>query len=254
MSINNGPTLSSIYSAATESVFKVSTYLFIKTYRLKALIDSGSTDRSFISHKVPKRLKLKKHTSSGLIHMATGVQTTKTAGYCVVDLLRREYRNINLNIINDLCTDVILGTDFQEQQESGGNKPTLTFCALTTIHANPLTLFANLSANYKPIASKPERFSKPHQQFIDSETLWLLKEGMIEPSLFLWKAQTLVVKEDGNHSEGQHYQFTRMTFGVTNRTACFQRKMDEFLKKHELQDTYAFVENLIICGTTMVKV
>ena len=48
------------------------------------------------------------------------VQTSKIEGYCVADfdLLGYEYRNINLNVINDLCNDVIFGTYFQEQHES----------------------------------------------------------------------------------------------------------------------------------------
>ena len=321
MSIDKGPILSTIFSAATELGFKVSTNLFMKGHKLKALIDSGSTNRSFISHNVAKRFRLKQHRSSGSIRMAAGAQTTKIAGYCVVDfsLLGRDYRSINLNVIEDLCTDVILGTDFQEQHESvvikyGGSKPTLTFCALMTINVKPPTLFANLSKDCKPIATKPWRFSKPDQQFIDSETQRLLEGGIIEPSLSPWRAQPLVVKEDGNHkkrmvidysqtvnkytlldaypmsniestvnqlaqykyfstidlksayhqiplhpndrpytafqSGGQLYQFTRMLFGVTNGTACFQRQMDEFLKKHCLQETYAYVDNLIICGTT----
>ena len=100
MSINNGPTFSTIHSAATESGFKASTDLFIKGHKLKALVDSGSTDRSFISYKVTKRLKLKKHSSNGLIRMAIGAQTTKIVGYCIVDfnLLGRECTNITLNM------------------------------------------------------------------------------------------------------------------------------------------------------------
>ena len=76
--------------------------------------------------------------------MAAGAQTTKIVGYCAVDFnhFGHEYRNINSNIIQDLCTDVILGMDFQEQHESvdikyTGNKPTLTLCAPTTIHVEP---------------------------------------------------------------------------------------------------------------------
>lgn len=29
-----------------------------------------------------------------------------------------------------------------------------------------------------------------------------------------------------------------MPFGVTNGTSCFQRKMDEFIEKNKLNDTY----------------
>ena len=54
MSIDKAPILSTIFSAATESGFKVSTNLFMKGHKPKALIDSGSTYRSFISHNVAK--------------------------------------------------------------------------------------------------------------------------------------------------------------------------------------------------------
>ena len=113
------------------------------------------------------------------------------------NLLGREYRNINLNIINELCTDVTLGTVIKY----GGRKPILISCAPTTIHFDSPTLFANLSANTKPIATKPQRFSNPDQQFIDSETLRLLKEGIIEPSLSPGSTESLVVREDGNHKK-----------------------------------------------------
>ena len=39
-------------------------------------------------------------------------------------------------------------------------------------------------------------------------------------------------------SGGQLYQFTIMPFGMTNGTACFQRKMDEYFKERVLQNTY----------------
>ena len=45
------------------------------------------------------------------------------------------------------------------------------------------------------------------------------------------------------------YQFRRVPFGVTNGVACFQRVMDEFLKVNELKDTFAYLDNVTICGT-----
>lgn len=51
------------------------------------------------------------------------------------------------------------------------------------------------------------------------------------------------------HLGGQLYQFTRMS-GVADRSTCLQRKIDEFLKKHDLHNIYALVDNVRILGTT----
>ncbi len=49
------------------------------------------------------------------------------------------------------------------------------------------------------------------------------------------------------------YQFTRIPFGVTNGVACFQRKMDEFISEEELKGTFAYLDNVAICGRTQVE-
>ena len=49
------------------------------------------------------------------------------------------------------------------------------------------------------------------------------------------------------------YQFTRIPFGVTNGVACFQRKMDEFISEEELKGTFAYLDNVTICGRTQVE-
>lgn len=158
--------------------------------------------------------------------MAAGTHIAEIAVYCIVDLnlLGREYTNSHLNVISDLCTDIILGTDFQEQHESvikyGGSKPTLTFCTLTIINVNIPTLFANLSTHCKPTATKPQKFSRPDQHFIDSGTQHLLKEGIIEPSLSPWRAQPLVVKEDRNHRKRTVIDYSQTVNKYTLLDAC----------------------------------
>ena len=47
---------------------------------------------------------------------------------------------------------------------------------------------------------------------------------------------------------GNLYQFTRIPFGVTNGVACFQRVIDEVIKKENLQATMAYVDNVTVCG------
>lgn len=47
---------------------------------------------------------------------------------------------------------------------------------------------------------------------------------------------------------GNLYQFTRIPFGVTNGVACFQRIMNNIIQKEGLQDIYAFLDDVTICG------
>ena len=41
-----------------------------------------------------------------------------------------------------------------------------------------------------------------------------------------------------------------MPFGVTNGLACFQHKMDDRIAENELEDTFAYLDNVIICEMT----
>lgn len=45
------------------------------------------------------------------------------------------------------------------------------------------------------------------------------------------------------------YQFTRLPFGLTNAVACFQRAMNDVIEKFQLQSTFAYLDDIIICGT-----
>ena len=55
-------------------------------------------------------------------------------------------------------------------------------------------------------------------------------------------------------SHGKLYQFRRIPFGVTNEVACFQRKMDEFIKSNNINDCFACLENVTFCGATHRKI
>ncbi len=45
-----------------------------------------------------------------------------------------------------------------------------------------------------------------------------------------------------------YYQFHRIPFGVTNGVACFQRIIDTFIEHEKVPDTYAYLDNVTICG------
>ncbi len=134
--------------------------------------------------------------------MAQSTLSAETLGHCVVNLglNGKTYPGLRLSILAGLCSDLILGLDFQQQHQSisfhhGGPKPPLEVCGLTTLKVEPPYLFANLTADVHPIATKSRKFSYDDGKFIDSEVQRLLGEGIIEPS---WRAQVVVTRNE-NH-------------------------------------------------------
>ncbi|XP_054259845.1 uncharacterized protein LOC128984538 [Macrosteles quadrilineatus] len=49
---------------------------------------------------------------------------------------------------------------------------------------------------------------------------------------------------------GQLYQFTRIPFGVTNGVAAFQRVIDDIIRAENLNDTFAYLDDITVCGKT----
>ena len=90
----------------------------------------------------------------------------------------------------------------------GGDLPPLSICSLTLSNISPPTLFANLSEDCHPIATKSRRFSDADKKFIDSEVKRLLKEGIIEPSNSSWRAQ-IVIATNENHKKRLCIDYSR---------------------------------------------
>ena len=49
---------------------------------------------------------------------------------------------------------------------------------------------------------------------------------------------------------GKLYEFKRLPFGCTNAVAIFQRTMDFFIEKYSLRNTYAYIDDVIIGGSS----
>ena len=47
---------------------------------------------------------------------------------------------------------------------------------------------------------------------------------------------------------GKLFQFKRLPFGLKNAVAVFQRSIDSFIQLNNLQATYAYLDDIIICG------
>ncbi|KAK3893024.1 hypothetical protein Pcinc_003203 [Petrolisthes cinctipes] len=314
----NYATLAAVISAITpKSLSSAVVRVMIKGTEVDGLIDSGSS-KSFIHPDVVQRLSLATHSLSEKVAMASTNLSTNTMGFCQVDLKvsGQEYHGVRLTVLPQLCSEVILGQDFQRLHDSvtldyGGELPPLVVCGLSTLKVDPPKLFANLTADCQPFSAKSRRYSYDDRMFIEKETQRLLKEGIIEPSNSPWRAQVVVVKGDCkkprlaiDYSEtinkftlldgyplpriddtvnkiakyqvfstidlrsayhqvpirdeeklytafeasGGLYQFTRVPFRVTNGVACFQRIMDTFIQEEQLEGTYAYLDNVTICG------
>ncbi len=51
-------------------------------------------------------------------------------------------------------------------------------------------------------------------------------------------------------AKGKLYQFKRIPFGVTNGVSGFQRIIDQIIAEENLEDTFAYLDNVTICGRT----
>ena len=316
----NPVTLASVTSAATpgtlsKAVAKVS----IRGSEADGLIDSGSTE-SFIHPDIVKLHSLQVHPSCRAVSMASTSFTTNTPGFCNVDIKvnGRFYNNVRLIVLPELCSDLILGQDFQKMHDSvtlqyGGHLPPLVVCGLGVLNVDPPQLFGNLTADCHPITTKSRRYCLEDRTFIEKEVQRLLKEGIIEQSTSPWRAQVVVVKDETRkkrlaidysetvnkftlldgyplpriddtvnkiaqyrvfstidlksayhqvaisdqdkpytafEADGKLYQFTRIPFGVTNGVACFQRIMDSIIKEEGLVGTFAYLDDVTVCGMT----
>ena len=250
--------------------------------------------------------------------MASTTHSCSTDGYCCVSIQYKNltYENFKLRVLSNLCADVLLGHDFlglhgKIEIPFGGQRGTLTLCGLSSIKVKSPSLFSNLAANCKPIATKSRRHSPEDENFILSEINRLLSDGIIETSNSPWRAQVLVTKNSSHkrrmvidysqtinrftyldayplprldqmietisrysifstldlqsayhqipivdsdkpytafEAGGNLYQFRRIPFGVTNGVACFQRTINNIIKAENIPDTFAYVDNVTVCG------
>ena len=49
-------------------------------------------------------------------------------------------------------------------------------------------------------------------------------------------------------AKGKQWQYTRVLFRPTKSVPCFQREMDNFIEKYELNDIFPYMDNVTNCG------
>lgn len=194
--------LSRANAASPECLKEAVTDVLANGVQLRALVDTGSSE-SFISEKVVRHNKWSVLPSSSVITLASTQHKSFTLGHCFLSLQHNQniYPSFRLSVLRDLCADILLGHDFLKLHKSvkipfKGDKPSFSLCGLIAAQIEPLTLFAHLDPNCKPVAIKSRRHSSNDEVFIASEVKRLLEQQIIEPSKSPWRAQVLVTTNE----------------------------------------------------------
>ena len=113
LSVIFSPTLCAITAACPPNLCDASVPVIMNGITMDALIDSCSSD-SFISENAFKRLNVKMTRSDKQVSMALTSMESTAIGSCQLTLLvnNREYQNVKVDILQYLCSDIILGHDF----------------------------------------------------------------------------------------------------------------------------------------------
>ncbi|GFS64928.1 putative retrovirus-related pol polyprotein from transposon opus [Trichonephila clavipes] len=180
-------------SGSTHCLQKSIIKALVNNIQLSALIDTGSS-LSFLNEKHVAKCKLKVEPYLGKISMANSSMVTETEGVCKVNLKIENftYQNVELLVMKDLCSDVLIGHDILNRHSSveigfDGNRPPLTICSLAVAQVPPVSLFSNLNPDCRPLVTKSRRQTVEDNIFMALEVQKLLQEGVIEPSNSPWR-------------------------------------------------------------------
>ena len=217
---------------------------------LTALIDSGSSE-SYINSKVSKDLKLKVYPSRREIQMASSAMKMKSNGFCLVDLELKgnKYESTRLNVFENLCSDVILGLDFQGRHqrvifEFNGESNDLVIsgkstCAVTAASTDAVSLFSNSAPEAKPIVTKSRRFNQEDREFIQRTIDKWLEAGIIQSSSSPWRAQVVVVKDSFNRQRKRLCIYYSQTINIYTQLDAYPLpRIDDMINKYSVFSTF----------------
>ena len=168
--------------------------------------------------------------------MASSNLKNNIAGRCVADLSINgvNYNFLSLKIMKNLCTDLLLGHDFQSQHKQvvfkfGGRKDDFivarNVCAISSATAAFPSLFRNISNDVKSIAVKSRQFNKSDQEFINSEIIRLRAEGIIQPSISPWRAQVVVVTDAENDKQRMCIDYSLISTHILYQESMFGKQV-----------------------------
>ncbi|GFS73002.1 retrovirus-related Pol polyprotein from transposon opus [Trichonephila clavipes] len=224
-------------SGSTHCLQKSIIKALVNNIQLSALIDTGSS-LSFLNEKHVAKCKLKVEPYLGKISMANSSMVIETEGVCKVNLKIENftYQNVELLVMKDLCSDVLIGHDILNRHSSveigfGGNRPPLTICSLAVAQVPPVSLFSNLNPDCRPLVTKSRRQTVEDNIFMTLEVQKLLQEGVIEPSNSPWRAQAFVIRGE-NHKPRMVVDYSQTINKYTLLDAYSLPKIEEDSERH----------------------
>ncbi|GFY16815.1 retrovirus-related Pol polyprotein from transposon opus [Trichonephila clavipes] len=224
-------------SGSTHCLQKSIIKALVNNIQLSALIDTGSS-LSFLNEKHVAKCKLKVEPYLGKISMANSSMVTETDGVCKVNLKIENftYQNVELLVMKDLCSDVLIGHDILNRHSSveigfDGNRPPLTICSLAVAQVPPVSLFSNLNPDCRPLVTKSRRQTVEDNIFMALEVQKLLQEGVIEPSNSPWRAQAFVIRGE-NHKPRMVVDYSQTINKHTLLDAYPLPKIEEDSERH----------------------
>ena len=175
--------------------------IIVKDRSFQALIDSGA-GQSFMKSSVVSTLGFLPTGPNYAIKLASEKCSAKVLGSVEVQFhaASGDY-TLRFGVVDELCTDFILGVDFMRLHSqvtfkfNGSVDPLTVCCNLLVSKVSPLRVFQFLKPDCKPIAAPSRRYSRRDADFIRDEVQRLLEEGIVEPSHSPWRAQPLVTKD-----------------------------------------------------------
>lgn len=212
----------------------------------RALIDTGST-ASFIDSRLVCKYNIQKSSCYQHVSMAASNLKTKVDALCSVNIdLQGHSFQVNLLIMENLCTDVIIGHDILKKHNTlemhfGGSGAPLKLCALSQANVDPICLFPNLLPDCKPVAVKSRRYSDSDMQFIRTEINKLLTDGIIEPSSSPWRAQVLVTTNE-NHKKRMCIDYSQTVNRYTQLDAYPLPSIEQIVSKVAKHSVYSKID------------
>ncbi|GFU83676.1 retrovirus-related Pol polyprotein from transposon opus [Trichonephila clavipes] len=213
--------------------------------------------------------------------MTNSSMVPETEGVCKANLKIKNftYQNVELLVMKDLCSDVLIGHDILNRHSSveigfDGNRPPLTICSLAVAQKllqegviepsnSPwrAQAFVIRGENHKPrmVVDYSQTINK--YTLLDAYPLPKIEEVILKISknkvfskIDLQSAYHQIPIQDSERHYtafeacGKLYQFLRVPFGVTNGVACFQRVIDKIIEDEGLTLTYPFIDDVSVCG------
>ena len=152
------------------------------------------------------------------------------------------YQQVSVGNMKNLCTDLLLGSDFRSQ-----HKPVVFHCngsradlfvpkinhlnIMPELGIKPFSLFNNLLSDCHPVATKPKRFNAADRKFVAAEVSLLHCAGIIRACISPWRAQVLVVNNKKSGKKRLYVDYSQTVNLFTQLDAYPLPRIDNLVNK-----------------------